>query len=64
MDRRVAGEEYPVAEDDVPGEWKQFTPVNAEFFNDGVSGIGSPGGAAQVGAVAADHPTVAGWEVV
>ena len=21
-------------EDDVPGEWKQFTPVNAEFFND------------------------------
>ena len=45
-------------------EWKQFTPINAEFFNEGVSGIGSPGGAAQVGAVAADHPTVAGWEAL
>jgi ferredoxin len=51
-------------EDDVPGEWKQFTPINAEFFNDGVSGIGSPGGAAQVGAVAADHPTIAAWEAL
>jgi ferredoxin len=51
-------------EDDVPGEWKQFTPINADFFNEGVSGIGSPGGAAQVGAVAADHPTVAGWEAL
>jgi NAD-dependent dihydropyrimidine dehydrogenase PreA subunit len=29
-------------EDDVPGEWKQFTPINAEFFNDDISGIGSP----------------------
>src|SRR6266699_743957 len=36
-------------EDDVPAEWKQFTPINAEFFGDAVSGIGSPGGAAQVG---------------
>jgi ferredoxin len=51
-------------EDDVPAEWKQFTPVNAEFFNESVSGIGSPGGAAQVGAVAADHPTVAAWEAI
>src|SRR6266566_4191472 len=31
-------------EDDVPSEWKQFTPINAEFFSDTVSGIGSPGG--------------------
>ena len=46
-------------EDDVPGEWKQFTPVNAEFFNDSVSGLGSPGGAAQVGPAAVDHPVVA-----
>jgi NAD-dependent dihydropyrimidine dehydrogenase PreA subunit len=50
--------------DDVPAAWKQFTPVNAEFFDDSVSGIGSPGGAAQVGAVTADHPTVAGWEAL
>jgi hypothetical protein len=48
----------------VPAEWKEFTPINAEFFNDSVSGIGSPGGAAQVGAVTADHPTVAAWEAV
>jgi len=48
-------------EDDVPAEWKQFTPINAEFFNDNVSGLGSPGGAAQVGPAAVDHPTVAGW---
>ena len=30
-------------EDDVPAEWKQFTPVNAEFFDESVSGLGSPG---------------------
>ena len=52
------------AEDDVPAEWKQFTPVNAEFFDASVSGIGSPGGAAQVGAVTADHPVVSGWEAI
>jgi ferredoxin len=50
--------------DDTPNEWKQFVDVNAAFFGDGVSGLGSPGGAAQVGAVAADHPTVAGWEAI
>jgi hypothetical protein len=51
-------------EDDVPAEWKQFTPINAEFFNEDVSGIGSPGGAAQVGPVTADHPVVAAWPAV
>ena len=44
-----------------PDEWKEFTPVNAEFFNDEVTGLGSPGGAAKVGAVAKDHPKVASW---
>src|SRR4029079_395961 len=48
-------------EDDVPAEWKQFTPINAEFFSESVSGIGSPGGAAQVGPTEKDHPVVAGW---
>ena len=51
-------------EDDVPGEWKQFTPINAEWFNESVSGLGSPGGAAQVGPAAVDHPVVAAWEAV
>jgi NAD-dependent dihydropyrimidine dehydrogenase PreA subunit len=46
-------------EDDVPGEWKNFTPINAEFFE--VCGVGSPGGAAQVGPVDCDHATVASW---
>jgi len=49
------------AEDDVPGEWKPFTAINAEFFTQSTD-LGSPGGAAQVGPVTADHPTVAGWE--
>jgi len=48
-------------EDDVPDEWKQFTPVNAEFFGEAVSGLGAPGGAASVGVVAVDHPVVANW---
>jgi ferredoxin len=48
-------------EDDLPGEWKPFTAVNAEWFADSVTGLGSPGGAAQAGAQPTDHPTVAGW---
>ena len=49
-------------EDDIPGEWKPFTAVNAEFFADTVSGLGTPGGAAQVEIPTVDHPTVAAWE--
>ena len=48
-------------EDDVPGEWKNYIQIEAEFFNDDVSGIGSPGGAAQVGATDKDHPVVAAF---
>jgi ferredoxin len=48
-------------EDDVPPEWKVYTQTEAEFFTDGVSGIGSPGGAAQVGPVEKDTPLVAGF---
>ena len=50
-------------EDDVPAEWKEFTPINAEWFNDDISGVGSPGGAAQVGPASVDHPKVAAWQV-
>ena len=49
-------------EDDVPAEWEEFTVINAEFFTDDHSGLGSPGGAAAIGAVAADHKTVATWD--
>ena len=51
-------------EDDVPGEWKQFTPVNAEFFKVTGSAASVLRGAAQVGPAAVDHPVVAGWEAV
>ena len=52
------------SEDDIPTEWKPFGGINAEFFADSVSGLGSPGGAAQVGASAVDHPEVAAWTAV
>ena len=38
--------------------------AHPEFFDASVSGIGSTGGAAQVGAVTADHPVVSGWEAI
>jgi ferredoxin len=49
-------------EDDLPGEWKQFTAVNAEWFE--VTGLGSPGGAAQAGPQPKDHQVVEGWQAV
>ena len=49
------------SDEDLPGEWKQFTAVNAEWFSDAVTGLGSPAGAAQVGPQDKDHPVVAGW---
>ena len=36
-------------EDDVPAQWKDFTPTNAAFFTEGDDPLGSPGGAAKVG---------------
>ena len=49
-------------EDDVPDEWKMFTPWNAEYFE--ITGLGSPGGAANVGNSGKDHPEIAKREVV
>ena len=42
-------------EDDVPAQWKNFIEVNSKFFVE----IGSPGGAAKLGAVGKDHEVVA-----
>jgi ferredoxin len=42
-------------EDDVPEQWKDYYKVNVEFFDD----LGSPGGAAKLGAIGKDHPLVA-----
>ena len=43
-------------EDDVPGEWKDYTAANAEFFAE----LGAPGGAAKLGAQDFDAPLLAG----
>ena len=51
-------------EDDVPEEWKPFYRYNVDFFTDEITGLGSPGGAAKVGALPKDHPEVAAWEVL
>jgi hypothetical protein len=42
-------------EDDVPEQWADYYKANVEFFET----VGSPGGAAKVGAIAGDHPIVA-----
>jgi NAD-dependent dihydropyrimidine dehydrogenase PreA subunit len=44
-------------EDDIPPESRDFRQVNAEFFTN----LGSPGGAASVGKIHADHPVVASF---
>ncbi len=49
--------------DDVPDEWKSFVAVNAEFFEDGVTALGSPGGASDVGPTKVDHPKIATYEI-
>ena len=51
-------------EDDVPDEWKMYTPWNAEYFEPQVTGLGAPGGAAAVGNSGKDHPEIATREVV
>ncbi|CAN5854558.1 ferredoxin family protein [soil metagenome] len=51
-------------EDDLPEEWAPFQAINAEFFDEEVTGLGEPGGAASVGPVSKDHPTVASWEAM
>ena len=50
-------------EDDVPEMWQEFTAINREWFEEGVTGLGSPGGAATVGPQPVDHPKVASWEM-
>ena len=51
-------------EDDLPEQWAIHTAGNARFFTDVLPGqgvpLGSPGGAAKLGALPADTPLVAG----
>ncbi|MEO6702190.1 MAG: ferredoxin [Jatrophihabitantaceae bacterium] len=46
------------AEDDTPAEYAHYIAVNADFFTE-VTALGTPGGAANVGRISADHPVVA-----
>lgn len=41
-------------EDDLPAEMSDYYNVNVDFFKE----LGSPGGAARLGAINADHPLV------
>ena len=50
-------------DDDVPAQWKDFTAANATFFTEGDEPLGSPGGAANVGAVLRDAEFVAHYQV-
>ena len=45
----------------LPAPLLPFLAINREFFEPHVSGLGSPGGAADVGAMTCDHPVVAAW---
>jgi ferredoxin len=42
-------------EDDLPDEWADYYKANVEFFDE----IGSPGGAARLGATGTDHAFIA-----
>ena len=42
-------------EDDLPEQWSEYNAANAEFFVT----LGTPGGAAQTGPIADDHPVIA-----
>ena len=45
-------------EDDTPDNWKEFIPINKDFFKE----LGSPGGAAKLGPVAKDDARVEAWQ--
>jgi len=48
-------------QDDLPDDWRNYGQIERDFFGPAVSGLGNPGGAANVGVVA-DHPQVAALE--
>ncbi len=52
------------SKDDLPDEWGRYAQIEREFFEPGVTDLGSPGGAAQIGDGHMDHPVVAALAVV
>jgi ferredoxin len=49
--------------DDLPDAWGAYEQIERDFFGPAVTHLGSPGGAAQIGDLHVDHPTVAALEV-
>jgi NAD-dependent dihydropyrimidine dehydrogenase PreA subunit len=47
------------SQDDLPDGWRDYARIEREFFQPEVTGLGTPGGASQVGALNVDHPVVA-----
>src|SRR4029077_15713968 len=43
-------------DEDLPEEWRVYATIERAFFGPDVTGLGAPGGASRIGAVAADHP--------
>lgn len=43
----------------LPEGMRHFVAINRDFFGPEVSALGSPGGAADAGAAACDHPAIA-----
>ena len=49
-------------QDDLPDAWSGYAQVDREFFGAEVTGLGNPGGAAQLGVIDTDHPALAAVE--
>jgi NAD-dependent dihydropyrimidine dehydrogenase PreA subunit len=50
-------------EEDLPAAWAPYQQIEREFFSAGVSDIGSPGGAVNVGPIPSDHPSIVAMPV-
>jgi ferredoxin len=46
-------------QNDLPDEWRHYAQIERQFFEPGVTDLGAPGGAVEVGTVGYDHPDVA-----
>lgn len=44
--------------EDLPDEWRRYEAIDRGFFAPDVAGLGSPGGAANVGPLNVDHPAL------
>ena len=59
---RLPGGGRSGSEDELPADSAGFAAVNAEFFGEGVTGWGRPGGWEPEFRTEKDHPAVAAWK--